>query len=81
MNWNFLAVWIGMKTCDARFGPHQLAVAPRGFALHSCHNVCDAEMCPALLVHTMCSSERYCPLGLAANWPAKSHFVYTEKPC
>ena len=28
MNWNFLAVWIGMKTCNARFGPHQLAVAP-----------------------------------------------------
>ena len=72
MNWNFLAMWIGMKTCDARFGPHQVAVAPRGFALHSCHNVCHAEMCPALLVHTMCSSERYCPLGLAANWPAKA---------
>ena len=71
MNWNFLAVWIGMKTCDARFGPHQLAVAPRGFALHSCHNVCHAQMCPALLVHTMSSFEKYCPLGLAANWPEK----------
>ena len=72
MNWNFLAVWIGMKTCDAHFGPRQLAVAPRGFALHSCHNVCHAQMCPAFLVHTMSSFEKYCPLGLAANWPAKA---------
>ena len=72
MNWNFLAVWIGMKTCDARFGPHQLAVARRGFALHSCHNVCHSQMCPALLVRTMSSFEKYCPLGLAANWPARA---------
>ena len=49
--------WIGMKTCNARFGPHQLAVAPRTFALDSCHNVCHAQMCPPLLlVHTMSSS-------------------------
>ena len=72
MNWNFLAMWIGMKTCDARLSPSVSGCPARGFALHSCHNVCHAEMCPALLVHTMCSSERYCPLGLAANWPAKA---------
>ena len=70
MNWNVLAVCIGMKTCNARFGPHQLAVAPRTFALDSCHNVCHAQMCPALLlVHTMSSSARAQPL----ETPTHSH--------
>ena len=70
MDWNFLAVWIGMKTCNARFGVHQLAVAPKTFALDSCHNVCHAQMCPALLlVRTMSSSARARPL----ETPTHSH--------
>ena len=49
MNWNFLAMWIGMKTCDARFGPHQLAVALQEallfiaatmFAMPKCAQLC-----------------------------------------